>query len=99
MTAATPEWVEQAKCRGLNSLQANALFFPEDAGRSASEPGKRFCNGTDDRQPCPVRSQCLQLALDTDTRYGIWGGISERGRREMHRTVARDQRQARDEPA
>lgn len=30
---------------------------------------------------CPVRQPCLEYALRTDQRWGIWGGLSERERR------------------
>lgn len=30
---------------------------------------------------CPVRSECLEHALNGDERYGIWGGLTYRERR------------------
>ncbi|WP_443055423.1 WhiB family transcriptional regulator [Streptomyces sp. ISBFB 2968] len=35
---------------------------------------------------CPVRPQCLEWALSTDQRSGVWGGLTEQERR----AVARD---------
>jgi WhiB family redox-sensing transcriptional regulator len=32
---------------------------------------------------CPVRLQCLEMALQNDERFGIWGGLSERERRRV----------------
>jgi WhiB family redox-sensing transcriptional regulator len=43
------------------------LFFPLP-GQSGN-PAKAIC-GT-----CPVRARCLELALDRDERFGIWGGV------------------------
>ena len=40
---------------------------------------------------CPVRSECLQYALDHGEDFGIWGGLSEGERAELkamgHTTV------------
>ena len=81
-----PEWMEDAKCRTLDPAEADRLFFSEDIGRSASLPGRRFCDGGRFRgdEPCPVRAQCLELAIANDDRFGVWGGLSERQRRRMH---------------
>jgi hypothetical protein len=49
------------------------LFFPEKGGSTAE--AKAVCNA------CPVKSQCLDYALETAQRFGIWGGMSERERR------------------
>ena len=34
---------------------------------------------------CPVQGDCLDYALDHDERFGIWGGMSSRERRRLHR--------------
>ena len=34
---------------------------------------------------CTVREQCLEFALDTRERFGIWGGTTERERRKLLR--------------
>ena len=34
---------------------------------------------------CEVRAECLQYALDHGERFGVWGGLSERERRELGR--------------
>lgn len=94
----TPEWMTLAKCRTLNSFQADDLFFNEAHGPGPGNRARRFCQGKESRTdtPCPVQAECLQLALDNDDRFGVWGGMSERQRRELHRTVARDKRNARE---
>lgn len=28
-------------------------------------------------QLCPIRDKCLQWALDTGQKYGVWGGLTE----------------------
>lgn len=51
------------------------IFFPEKGG--STREAKRVCS------VCEVREQCLDHALDTDERFGIWGGKSERERRKL----------------
>ena len=36
---------------------------------------------------CPVRSACLDYALTTGQKFGIWGGTSERERRLLRREM------------
>jgi WhiB family redox-sensing transcriptional regulator len=89
--------MEDAKCRELSPADADDLFYNEAPGVGATAAARRYCRGLEDRRPCPVQAECLQLALDTDSRFGVWAGISERGRRYMHRDVARDARNDRKE--
>jgi WhiB family redox-sensing transcriptional regulator len=50
-------------------------FFPEKGG--STREAKRVCVG------CDVRAECLEFALKSDERFGIWGGLSERERRRL----------------
>lgn len=34
---------------------------------------------------CEVRAECLEFALATDQRFGVWDGLSERERRPLKR--------------
>jgi len=34
---------------------------------------------------CPVRTACLVEALESETEFGIWGGLTERERRALIR--------------
>jgi WhiB family redox-sensing transcriptional regulator len=34
---------------------------------------------------CPVKSECLEYALDHRIDHGVWGGTSERERRRIHK--------------
>ncbi len=52
-------------------------FFPE-RGQSTA-PAKAVC------RRCPVREECLTLALARDERFGVWGGLSEPERRALHK--------------
>ncbi|GAB3056771.1 hypothetical protein GCM10027053_17770 [Intrasporangium mesophilum] len=46
----------------------------------------RLCDG------CPVVSECLEYAVATRQRYGVWGGMSERDRTVLTRATARTPR-------
>ena len=39
---------------------------------------------------CEVRAQCLEYALETDQRSGVWGGLSERERFDLKARQAAD---------
>lgn len=41
---------------------------------------------------CPVRAECLDAALDAGEHHGIWGGLSERERRNVRRTAPKRRR-------
>lgn len=65
------EWKALANCRGINA----DLFYPV-RGESA-EPAKAVCRG------CEVSIDCLEYALTSGEKVGIWGGMSERERRRI----------------
>lgn len=62
------EWREAAACRGEDT----AVFFPlhDDADAAA----KAVCAG------CDVRAQCLNYAIVTRQRDGVWGGANAKER-------------------
>ena len=70
-------WRHQAACRGIDP----DIFFPEH-----EEPGdaaKAVC------LRCPVRQPCLEWALATREKEGVWGGCDERDRRRILRQSRR----------
>lgn len=69
-------WAAYAACRDADP----ELFFSSSEAEVAS--AVRICGG------CPVREECLEWALDTRVRYGIWGGTTERERRRVLRRSA-----------
>lgn len=73
---ATPEWHEQANCKGTDGDE----FFPDKGG--STRFAKRIC------ARCEVTTECLEYALDTDQRFGVWGGLSERERNALKRRAA-----------
>ena len=54
-------------------------FFPEKGG--STREAKRICIG------CEVKGECLEYALGSDERFGIWGCLSERERRRLKRAA------------
>ena len=72
MAVLDPEdWPLRAKCRGMNDA-----LFPEGKDQKRA---KSICMG------CPVRAQCLAEALDNRIEWGVWGGMTERERRQLLR--------------
>lgn len=72
-----PDWQQHGECRGMNP----DLWHP---GRGEDTRGaKSIC------ERCEVRVECLAFALYTFEEVGIWGGRSERERREMRREMHR----------
>ena len=65
-------WMADAACRGLTDL-----FFPERGGDAVKQAAhaKAICAG------CPVRTECLDHAIATGERWGIWGGLTADERR------------------
>ena len=68
-------WQEQALCPQTDP----EAFFPEKVG--STREAKRICIG------CEVKGECLEYALGSDERFGIWGGLSERERRRLKRAA------------
>lgn len=76
-----PVWHAQAACLGVG----NHLFFLELG--EPSDQATAVCRS------CPVRKPCLEYALDSNIKFGVWGGTSERQRRKMRRVrLARQRR-------
>jgi WhiB family redox-sensing transcriptional regulator len=69
----TKKWREHAACRGIDP----DVFYPvSDEG---AEPAKAVC------EQCSVRQACLEYALTSREREGVWGGATERERRRIIR--------------
>jgi WhiB family transcriptional regulator, redox-sensing transcriptional regulator len=60
-------WMDNASCVGED---AN-LWFPNDKDAvNKAKQAKVIC------ADCPVKMQCLELALTERISYGIWGGLT-----------------------
>lgn len=66
------DWALRAKCAGSK----DALFVEGARQRDA----RQVCAG------CVVRRECLAEALDNQIEWGIWGGMTERERRNLLRS-------------
>ena len=66
-------WHDRANCKGANA----DLFFPERG--ASTRAAKAIC------RECQVRGDCLEFALRSGEKFGIWGGLSERERRRVRR--------------
>ena len=71
------EWMDQALCAQTDPES----FYPEKGG--STREAKKTC------EQCLVRAECLDWALANDERFGIWGGLSERERRAISKTLQR----------
>lgn len=72
------DWQQQGACYRTGALR----FFPPQGGDSRTP--KAIC------RDCPVQFQCLEYAMRTNQRYGVWGGKSEKERRRI-RSERREQ--------
>lgn len=67
-----PDWT------GALCAQADPeAWFP--ARGSTVRPAVRVCRA------CPIEADCLEWALATDQRFGVWGGQSERSLRKLRK--------------
>lgn len=64
------DWSSKALC---STSRPDELFVRGAAQTRA----KQLCGG------CPVKTECLAEALDSQTEWGIWGGMTERERRAL----------------
>ncbi len=68
-------WAVFASCRDERGM----TFFPQSKGEE--KKALSICG------ICPVRQDCLDHALATNERFGVWGGTTEKQRRKL-RSVA-----------
>lgn len=69
------EWMARGSCVGEDP----DMWFPH--GGTLSVEAKRICAG------CDVRLDCLEYAIahPDKTGHGIWGGLTEKERRQVRR--------------
>ncbi|MGH9198090.1 MAG: WhiB family transcriptional regulator, partial [Acidimicrobiia bacterium] len=75
------EWQERAACREYD----NVLFFGADEGESEIEKQTREAHARSICQTCPVKEPCLEFAMETNQKYGIWGGLTDKERSSLKR--------------
>jgi WhiB family redox-sensing transcriptional regulator len=78
------DWIARGACNGMTEThgaeRVSKLFFPTRG--EGTRRAKEICAG------CEVREECLEFALVSGERFGVWGGKSERERRPMRRQLA-----------
>jgi WhiB family redox-sensing transcriptional regulator len=55
------------------------VFYPPSEDDGLAEEAKTICS------LCAVRRPCLEFALTTREKHGVWGGLTERERRRVLR--------------
>lgn len=66
-------WQDFAHCRGADP----DLFFPERG--ASTRAAKTIC------RECSVQDECLEFAIVSSEKFGIWGALSERERRKIRK--------------
>jgi WhiB family redox-sensing transcriptional regulator len=66
-------WRQHGACRGLDP----EIFYP--VSEEEADAAKAVCAG------CSVRQPCLEYALGSRERDGVWGGATEKERRRIIR--------------
>lgn len=84
------DWQINAACRSMPV----SMFYPPLGLRGYSlrnleRQAKLVCDG------CPVIARCLQHALDSDEKHGVWGGSTPHERSAMARVNPAEQRSRR----
>lgn len=69
-------WAAFAVCRDRDP----DAFFPVTP--EGEREAIRVCHG------CPVRMDCLEFAIESRVRFGIWGGMTEKQRQALRRQSA-----------
>lgn len=64
-------WMAAGACREHHP----SVFFPSTG--TGVLRAQRIC------RTCPVAGDCLEYALTHSIEHGVWGGVSERGRRRL----------------
>ena len=65
-------WYDHAACKGMGHL-----MFPERGNAQMAARAIAICD------TCTVKAECLNSALETEERFGVWGGLAEKRRRQI----------------
>lgn len=63
--AGDQSWAQWAECAKPDAPP----MFPHEMDRKGQQAAKSTCDN------CPVRAKCLDVALASGERFGIWGGL------------------------
>jgi DNA-binding CsgD family transcriptional regulator len=78
--AVNSNWQGNANCATANADLADLFFAPDSGSMTAAQvdAAKKVCAG------CPVRTACLDWAIETRQYVGVWGGLSEKERHGLY---------------
>ncbi len=77
------EWRAKAKCLDAHDLDHKDFLTYGGRGHTVVSEGlMAYCH------VCPVWKECIDYALETDSQYGVWGGvIFTPNRKKMRRKI------------
>jgi len=78
---AAGEWMQAGACRDMDT----EVFFPANGDIAGVRAAKAICDG------CPVKAECLDYAMASGEDFGIFGGLSARGRRRLRTPRSRSE--------
>lgn len=80
------DWRADALCAQVGG----DLWYPDDADGTARIHPSAYDGPRAVCRACPVRRACLEHALATGERHGMWGGLTPRQRKRLtaNRTAA-----------
>lgn len=67
---------DNAACKGVDTN----VFFPTGSGRNAYVKARGIC------LRCPVKVECAQYAIESGSKYGMWGGLTKEERKGVNAT-------------
>jgi len=70
-------WAVFAACKETPDVS----FFPQT--KDETQAALAICS------ICPVQEECLDHAIETKERYGVWGGLNEKDRRKVSPAATR----------
>jgi WhiB family transcriptional regulator, redox-sensing transcriptional regulator len=65
-------WQRAARCRG----EAGRDFYPPFGGERKRDRKARELRAKAVCESCPVRAECLDHAVSSGERHGVWGGLT-----------------------
>ena len=84
LTPPTPEpWMDSALCAQVGDPEL--WFGLSQSAFSATDEGQRESVAKSVCARCEVKAECLEFALRTDERYGIYGGLTRKERLDYKR--------------
>ena len=72
-------WQLRASCRGPQST----VFFPPASFERKDEKLERESRAKEICRTCPVKTPCLDYAIQIKEPHGIWGGLNEAERKQF----------------